>query len=147
LLKIIEEPPFFSLIIFIAAEASVFFPTLASRFTKVYFPQLSQKLIEKFLRENFKIDSARASLIAQQSFGRIGRAIEIRKHETWNMKHETENIDEYLEEIILSLRKNLFKNSSKLSWLLEREEFLKRYNLNQKLQFKAIQQKILNPKF
>jgi DNA polymerase III delta prime subunit len=146
LLKIIEEPPFFSLIIFISREASVFFPTLASRFTKVYFPRLGQKLIEKFLRENFKIDSAQASLIAQQSFGRIGRAIEIMGHETWNMKQETENVGEYLEELILSLRKNLFKNSSKLSWLLEREEFLKRYNLNQKLQFKAIQQKILNPK-
>ena len=145
LLKIIEEPPSFSLIIFIAAEASVFFPTLASRFTKIYFSRLSQKLIEKFLRENFKIDSARASLIAQQSFGRIGRAIEIMNQDTrYKIQDTRDNIGEYLEELILSLRKNLFKNSSKLSWLLEREEFLKRYNLNQKLQYRAIQNFVNN---
>ena len=145
LLKIIEEPPSFSLIIFIAPEASVFFPTLASRFTKIYFSRLSQKLIEKFLRENFKIDSARASLIAQQSFGRIGRAIEIMNQDTrYKIQDTRDNIGEYLEELILSLRKNLFKNSSKLSWLLEREEFLKRYNLNQKLQYRAIQNFVNN---
>ena len=143
LLKIIEEPPSFSLVIFISREASVFSPTLASRFVKVYFPRLSQKLIEKFLRENFRVDSAKASLVAKQSFGRIGRAIEIMKPETENKEQEKgDNLDEYLEETILSLRKNLLKNSSKLSWLLEREELLKRYNLNRNLQFKTITQKI-----
>jgi len=145
LLKIIEEPPSFSLIIFIAPEASVFFPTLASRFTKIYFSRLSQKLIEKFLKENFKIDSVRASLIAQQSFGRIGRAIEIMNQDTrYKIQDTRDNIGGYLEELILSLRKNLFKNSSKLNWLLEREELLKRYNLNQKLQYRAIQNFVNN---
>lgn len=133
LLKIIEEPPSSSLIIFISRETSVFSPTLASRFTKIYFPALSQKSVAKFLKENFQVDSARAEAISRQSFGRIGRAIKIMKGN---------NIDEYLEELILSLRKNLFKNSSKLSWLLEREELLKRYNLNQKLQLKAINEKL-----
>jgi len=159
LLKIIEEPPAFSLIIFIAPEVSVFSPTLASRFVKIYFSRLSQKSIEKFLKEKFKIDSNKAALTAEQSFGRIGRAIEIMNQESGNpeaipsgccgasRKRETgDNLGEYLEEIILSLRENLLKNSSKLAWLLEREELVKRYNLNQNLQFKAIQQKILNPK-
>jgi DNA polymerase-3 subunit delta' len=140
LLKIIEEPPSFSLIIFIAQELSVFSPTLASRFTKVYFPRLSQKLIAKFLKENLKIDSVRASAISQQSFGRIGRALQLLKPESLDIP--TDSVLKYLEDLILSLRKNIFKNSSKLSWLLEREELLKRYNLNPKLQFKAIQQKI-----
>lgn len=143
LLKIIEEPPPSSLIIFISRETSVFLPTLASRFTKVYFPALSQKLVAKFLKENFKVDSVQAATIARQSFGRIGRAIEIRNQESGIKEQKTgDNIEEYLEKLILSLRKNIFKNSSKLSWLLEREELLKRYNLNQKLQYRAIQQKI-----
>ena len=159
LLKIIEEPPQFSLIIFIAHETSVFSPTLASRLTKVYFRRLSQKSIEKFLKEKFKIDSNKAVLTARQSFGRIGRAVQLLqslpagrqdpsslptgdlpKGEKTNS--EPESLSEYLEELILSLRKNLLKNSSKLSWLLEREELIKRYNLNPKLQFKAIQEKI-----
>ena len=164
LLKIIEEPPQFSLIIFIAHETSVFSPTLASRFTKVYFPRLSQKSIEKFLKEKFKIDSNKAALTAKQSFGRIGRAVQllqslpIRQAGLPDGRHgpsslptgdlpkgektnsEPESLSKYLEELILSLRKNLLKNSSKLSWLLEREELIKRYNLNPKLQFKAINQ-------
>ena len=143
LLKIIEEPPHFSLIIFIARETSVFSATLASRFAKVYFPRLSQKSIEKYLEENFRVDSAKAGLIAKRSFGRIGRAIEIIKQETGGGKKEAgDNLGEYIEETILSLRKNILKNSSKLSWLLEREELIKRYNLNPKLQYRAIKEKL-----
>lgn len=140
LLKIVEEPPSFSLIIFISRDPSIFSATLASRFTKVYFPRLSQKSIAEFLKENFQIDSTRAEAVARQSFGRIGRALSLLNPQP-NLI-EPESLDKYLENSILSLRKNLFKNSSKLSWLLEREELLKRYNLNQKLQLKAIQQKI-----
>lgn len=149
LLKIVEEPPSFSLIIFISRDPSIFSATLASRFTKVYFPRLSQKSIAEFLKENFQIDSTRAEAVARQSFGRIGRARQLVDSETLDAStssastlSEVERVDKYLENSILSLRKNLFKNSSKLSWLLEREELLKRYNLNQKLQLKAIQQKI-----
>ena len=143
LLKIIEEPPHFSLIIFIARETSVFSATLASRFAKVYFPRLSQKSIEKYLEENFRVDSAKAGLIAKRSFGRIGRAIEIIKQETGGGKKEAgDNLGEYIEETILSLRKNILKNSSKLSWLLEREELIKRHNLNPKLQYRAIKEKL-----
>lgn len=149
LLKIIEEPPQSSLIIFIAAEVSVFPSTLASRFVKVYFPRLKQKSIEKYLKEKLKIDSAQAALTAGQSFGRIGRALQLlqslpadRRDASSKTDSEPESLSKYLEETILSLRKNLLKNSSKLSWLLEREELVKRYNLNPKLQYKAIQQKI-----
>ncbi len=143
LLKIVEEPPQFSLIIFIAHDTSVFSPTLVSRFTKVYFSRLSQKSIEKFLKEKFKLDSDKAALTAKQSFGRIGRAVQLlQSPPSKTDTAEPESLSKYLEELILSLRKNLLKNSSKLSWLLEREELIKRYNLNPKLQFKAIQEKI-----
>ncbi len=140
LLKIIEEPPQSSLIIFIAAETSAFPPTLVSRFVKVYFPRLKQKLIEKYLKEKLKIDSSQAALTAGQSFGRIGLAIQLLQSPSLKTGSEPESLSKYLQEIILSLRKNLLKNSSKLSWLLEREELVKRYNLNPKLQYKAIEQ-------
>ena len=142
-LKIAEEPPHSSLIIFIARETSVFPATLVSRFVKVYFPRLSQKSIEKYLKDDLGVDSAKAGLIAKQSFGRIGRAIEIMKPEARSPKRETlkdDNLGEYLEGLILSLRKDLPKNSSKLNWLLKREELIKRNNLNPKLQLKAINQ-------
>ncbi|MDP3052805.1 MAG: hypothetical protein Q8N22_02535 [bacterium] len=140
LLKIIEEPPQSSLIIFIAAETSAFPPTLASRFVKVYFPRLKQKSIEKYLKEKLKIDASRAALTAGQSFGRIGRAIQSLQTPSSKTDSEPESLSKYLEKLILSLRKNILKNSSKLNWLLEREELVKRYNLNPKLQYKAIQQ-------
>jgi DNA polymerase-3 subunit delta' len=153
LLKIIEEPPQFSLIIFIAHETLVFSPTLTSRFTKVYFPRLSQKSIEKFLKEKLKVSPEKAVLTAKQSFGRIGRAVQLTQSlpslPTRGLpkgdkteKADPESLSVYLEELILSLHKNLLKNSSKLSWLLEREELIKRYNVNPKLQYKAIQEKL-----
>jgi len=143
LLKIIEEPPQFALIIFIANEISVFPQTLVSRFAKVYFPRLSQKSLEKYLKENCKLNSSDLSLTAKQSFGRIGRAIQLLEDSSKKKNlADPESLPEYLEEQILFLRKNLLKNSSKLAWLLEREELIKRYNLNPKLQFKAISQKI-----
>ena len=145
LLKIIEEPPQFSLIIFIAVEPSVFPPTLASRFTKVYFPRFGQKSIEKYLKEKLKIDSNQAVLTARQSFGRIGRAIQLAQSSSLETNSDPESLLKYLEETILSLRKNLLKNSSKLSWLLEREELVKRHNLNPKLQYRAAQQ-VMNRK-
>ena len=142
LLKIIEEPPAFSLTIFISREPAIFPPTLISRFTKVYFPRLNEELIAKFLKEKFKIEANRALKIAQQSFGRIGRAIQLLEPEKNLFLTESDNLDSFLENEILALRKNLLKNSSKLAWFLEREELIKRYNLNPKLQLKAIQEKI-----
>ena len=51
LLKTLEEPPEHSVIILIATDSGTFLPAVASRAQKIYFKTLSDKEIEKFLRE------------------------------------------------------------------------------------------------
>lgn len=135
LLKIVEEPPSNALIIIIAQDPLALLPPLLSRLRKVYFRRLSSELIEKNLQEHYKISKERARKIANLSFGRMGRAIDLLKGEE-DMGNE--DIEYELEKRILDLRKNLIKNSHALSWLLEREMLVKRYNLNKNLQQKAI---------
>ncbi|TSA44860.1 hypothetical protein D4R51_02975 [bacterium] len=138
LLKIVEEPPAHALLIFIAQDDQVFLPPLLSRLTKVYFPRLSKAEVANFLSEKYEIKRDKAEEIAERSFGRLGLAL--------NILNKTAELDEkiledFLESRILKLRReNLKKNALILTWLLERETLVKRYNLNTNLQRKAAEQ-------
>lgn len=133
LLKIVEEPPPDSLLILIAADPIVFLPALASRCQKIYFRRLSGQVLEEILKEHYRLPAVQAKKISVDSFGRLGRALNLMKGETRNM----ESFEFWLENNILNLRKDLKKNSKALAWLLERELLVKRYNLNENLQQKA----------
>lgn len=135
LLKIVEEPPPDSLLIFIVTDPAVFLPALVSRCQKIYFRRLSmQKLIE-ILEKYYHLPAIQAKKIAADSFGRLGRALKMLESKNAN----EENFEFWLENNILKLRKNLIKNSKILAWLLERELLIKRYNINKNLQQRAIE--------
>lgn len=135
LLKIVEEPPSRSLIIFIAADPQVLFAPLRSRLNSVYFRSFSKSEIKKFLTERRKISVSYAEEIASKSFGRIRRAVNLLEGE-----EKDESLAAALEEKIISLYlKGGLRNSKVLEKLLEREAVLLRYNLNQNLQQKAIE--------
>lgn len=142
MLKIAEEPPKHGTLIFITHAPQALFPPLLSRFAKVYFKRMPKERIKSLLADIYKIPLQKAEVIAINSFGRIGRAINLLKGENANEKM---NLESEIEEEILALsRKNLIKNAEALSWLLERESLLKRYNLNQNLQKKAMDYEITN---
>ena len=136
LLKIVEEPPAHALIVFIAHDSQTLLPPLLSRLMKVYFPRLSKTEVAKILSENHGVQETKAREIASRSFGRLGRALELLKGRPEFGEDDLEN---FLEDKILKLRgDNLKKNSGVLSWLLDRETLVKRYNLNMNLQKKAV---------
>jgi len=139
LLKIVEEPPVHALLIFIAQSTESFFPPLLSRFTKEYFSRLSDIEVERIMIEQYKISEKRAKEIVAESFGRIGRAVNlIEKKKT--KKKEEETLESVIERNIFELRaKDVIKNSKKISWLLDRLSLVKRYNVNPKLQLKSVQ--------
>lgn len=111
-LKIVEEPPASSLIIFIADNEDSLFPTLSSRVQKIYF-SLSEE--DQQFKETIKINKLKTE------------------------KNIEENqIDEFFESLIAELRKDPIKNSEKLKETLRRLTFVKQFNTNKSLQLKSL---------
>ncbi len=109
LLKIIEEPPAHALIILTTNDPQTLSPALLSRLTKIYIPP-----------KNF------ASVLC-----------EISRQFRENLKP---SLAEEIEERIIDLyTKDKLKNAKKIASLLHKQEMAKRFNLNQKLQKKAIE--------
>lgn len=138
LLKVVEEPPETSLIVFIARESSVLFAPLLSRLTKVYFKRFSRAEICNFLMELRAIPKKRAEAIAAHSFGRIGRALASVSEEA-NAGAENEEFEARVEKIIVDYYlQGAQKNAHILLRLLAKEEEIKRFNVNKNLQEKAL---------
>ncbi len=140
LLKIVEEPPKTSLIIFVSSDSRNIFEALLSRIEKIYFPTFSEKEIASGLVKQLKIEETKAAKIAKMSFGRFGRAVKIARG-----KKESGEEDDVLktinDAILARYEAGIAKNTRVLRWLLERQMFIKRYkryNLNMKLQKKVV---------
>ncbi|NLM96059.1 MAG: DNA polymerase III subunit delta' [Halanaerobiaceae bacterium] len=80
LLKTLEEPPQYGVIILLAEELDQLLPTVISRCQKIQFNPLSVKIIEaKLLEEGYQEEDTK--LIARLADGSLGRAFELIKNE------------------------------------------------------------------
>jgi len=138
LLKIVEEPPADSLIILILPDPNFLIMPLASRCQKIYFSRLSRKEIEEILIGDHKIGAAAAKKAAEDSFGRLGRALALVGY------NDKEPLKDYFSEKILAGRKKMPVSSGKMAWLLDREAALRRFNLNAGLQQRAAEEYLTN---
>lgn len=116
-LKIVEEPPESALIIFIAKNIENLLPTLTSRLQKIHFPQT----------RNHADNNA-----------------EPRGQYTGNLrgtdaKFSDVDVDQFFENLINDLKKDTIKNSQRLKEILKRLVLIKQFNVNKRLQLKAIQ--------
>jgi DNA polymerase III subunit delta' len=75
ILKLTEEPPENSLIILISPTLDALLSTLGSRLQRIYFPRVSTKEIESFLKGEAKLSATEATRIAKLALGRPGRAM------------------------------------------------------------------------
>ena len=90
LLKILEEPPLYCIIIMLAQSTGAFLETVLSRSVEIRFSPLERALVEKYLIENNKCTPERASLASGMSGGSIGRALEILEDgEAFELRDET----------------------------------------------------------
>lgn len=137
-LKIVEEPPASTLILFITAFPENIFPPLLSRVQKIYFPRLSRAELERALVEYCGASEEEAKRISQKSYGAISRArnfLEIKKEK------KAKDLTERVENIITELyEKNARGESARIRRLLSLLESLSRYNLNPRIQEKALEQ-------
>ncbi|MBI5306082.1 hypothetical protein HZB04_00600 [Candidatus Wolfebacteria bacterium] len=109
-LKITEESPPQTLIIFISQNEDSLLPALASRLQKIYFPGAKSKI------------TANPQLLREK----IDKII------------ENDIINDYFETLIIELRKNPIKNSERLAETLKILTRLKMFNVNKKLQLKTL---------
>lgn len=83
-LKTIEEPPKYGIIIFLTTNVEVFLPTILSRCIVFNLRPVNNELIEKYLTENYHIPDYQAKMCASFAQGRLGKAIDLASSEYFN---------------------------------------------------------------
>ena len=159
-LKIVENPPSQSLIIFTAPNSDSLSSPLVSRLQKVYFSRLTMEEVKRFLADN-GADTKKIDLIAEESFGRPGLAFNLWKDkksekirklaknfmsQTGKSSVSSRELEEIIESdmdkffgfLMIETRKNGYKNLSFAKEILKRSALIKMFNVNKKLQLKAI---------
>lgn len=167
-LKILEEPPAQSLIIFTADNYENLFPPVLSRLQKIYFPRVSSAKIEEFLINTRKINREKAKKISADSFGRPGRAIDLLENKSLenarkmvkefrrignlvgkrrfikeNFVNKEDKFDDYIidkffEFLIIELRQDCVRNYKELQEVFKRLVLIKQFNVNKKLQLQCL---------
>lgn len=120
LLKTLEEPPEFACIILIGSNETSFLSTIKSRCTILKFENISNKDIEKYLKEKYSLDKIPDSII-EASLGSIEKAELLKdKQELYS------SIDEFINNIqnldlIDTLKKAdiIYKNQDEIEEILE----------------------------
>lgn len=93
ILKTIEEPPAYSVIIFLTNNDQVFLPTILSRCVVLNFRPVRDTLIEEYLCKNHGLTEYEAKMCASYAQGRLGRAILLAESEDFrNIKQDALNL-------------------------------------------------------
>ncbi len=120
LLKTLEEPPEFAVIILIGSQENAFLPTIKSRCLILHFQPLEQEQIKQYMEENYGMQNlTQENLLMFQ--GSIGKAILLKdKQETYR------NIDEIVSNLmqkdlleIIKLAEPLYKAKEEIFEMLE----------------------------
>ncbi|MDD6571523.1 MAG: DNA polymerase III subunit delta' [Thermoflexaceae bacterium] len=103
LLKTIEEPPSYGIIMLLTTNADSLLPTILSRCVTLNLKPLSNKEIEDYLMTKEKIPDYRARFAASFAQGRLGRAIDIATSENFNeLKDNVLHLLKYIDEMELT---------------------------------------------
>jgi DNA polymerase-3 subunit delta' len=146
-LKIVEEPPSYGLLIFIASDYGSLLPTLVSRLRRIYFPRVPKKDIASWLIEKKGLSIEEADSISLLCFGHPGFALEILENKDKKTKEITEipkkfnsnrEFSEFVKIWLSRLYNNKDKDSALLKNILKRVEASSKLNTNKKLQLKSI---------
>lgn len=110
LLKSLEEPPEYAVIILLCQNSSMLLPTVASRCELVRFFPLSQKQVQGYLVEIKQLSCERAHAIAAFSNGILSRALNlIESQEFSDFREKTERL---IETVLAGNTVNIFSLTS-----------------------------------
>lgn len=100
ILKTIEEPPAYGIIILLTTNADSLLPTILSRCVTLNLKPVSNKEIENYLMTEEKIPDYMARFAASFAQGRLGRAISIATSENFNeLKDSVLHLLKYIDEM------------------------------------------------
>jgi len=77
LLKTIEEPPAYGIILLLTTNADIFLQTILSRCVRINFKPISDDLVEKYLKEHYNLSNYELQFATAFAQGKIGRAISV----------------------------------------------------------------------
>ena len=84
LLKTIEEPPEYSVIIFLTNNDEIFLPTIISRCIIFKFRPLRDSVVADYLMREHKLPEYEARMCASYAQGKIGRAVSLVKSDVFD---------------------------------------------------------------
>lgn len=118
LLKTIEEPPSYAVILLLTTNAEAFLPTILSRCVQLKLKPLPDAAVKEYLTGTMEVSQPQAEIYAAFARGNLGKAIHLASSEDFKLMYDE----------ILGLLKNLKK--SDISQLLEYIRSIKDHNLN-----------------
>lgn len=84
LLKTIEEPPAYAIILLLTTNADNFLPTILSRCVSLNIKAVPDETIEKYLMNNWQIPDYQAQICVAFAQGNVGKAIQLASSSDFN---------------------------------------------------------------
>lgn len=120
LLKTLEEPPKFVTIILIVSNENMILNTIKSRCLKIYFNNLSDEELKKYINENLEITELSENML-KACGGSIGKAKQIYENKEIYLKLDKvfENMENYTITDVISKLEILYKSKDEIYDILE----------------------------
>ncbi len=123
LLKTIEEPPEYAVIILLTTNIGSFLPTIISRCITLHLKPVEYKEVEKYILDHMDIDPDKVKFLVKYSMGNIGKAMRLAQSEEFEQMrkdcvHLLKYIDQMTDYEVIEYMKSLSK------YKLEITEFL-----------------------
>lgn len=84
LLKTIEEPPAYAVLILLTTNADTFLPTILSRCVTLNIKSVPDEVIKKFLMSKYQVPDYQADVCVAFAQGNVGKAIQLASSEDFN---------------------------------------------------------------
>ena len=120
LLKTLEEPPEFAVIILIGSNSNTFLPTIKSRCTIMNFNKISDEEMTKYLREKCDVKNIDQNMLYMYQ-GSIGKALELKEkqEEYRNRENIIKNINRYDLIDFINNAEILYKSKEEINDILD----------------------------
>lgn len=103
LLKTIEEPPEYAVLILLTENADTLLPTITSRCVMLKLRNIKDALIRKYLMEKLEVPDYKADMCAAFAQGNVGKAISLANSEYFNeIREEAIHLLQHIHEMEIS---------------------------------------------